>query len=375
MPEEAFDLSSSTSTIPPAKKPKETAVSWSSHCVNKKSPSDYARDRVEKYKQYFKDGEILPIPELVEAVEPKTLSFVVTDIKTKRLAGIKKETFEDLLKTANIPGKYFCRRSFATWDVLLPSEEAAKKLAGGNITTRFFRLQPEYRGKRRIRVTVCNVSMQLSGDVLAAYLSIYGGVEQVTQVTSTRGTAYGDYVFVMCLDRGGFNNIPHKIKYRDQTMTVIVEGRKPLCWSCNKIGHFSKNCLLGELKTLGVDVAALQETHFTCGADSRVLEGNFNVFSAYGSRTSVGVSLLVGRSLDADVDVVFAGDGGRLVVADVAVKSFKFCLVAVYASNIAAERVSFFRRLAPFLDVTKRLVLMGDWNAILDPKIDKRAGS
>ena len=123
--------------------------------------------------------------------------------------------------------------------------------------------------------------------------------------------------------------------------------------------------------TLGVNVAAVQETHFTCGADCRVLESDFNVFSAYGSRTSVGVSLLVGRSLDADVDVVFAGDGGRLVVADVAVKSFKFRLVAVYATNIAAERVSFFRRLAPFLDVTKRLVLMGDWNAILDPKIDK----
>ena len=131
------------------------------------------------------------------------------------------------------------------------------------------------------------------------------------------------------------------------------------------------NCtrLLGELKTLGVDVAAVQETHFTCGADCRVLESDFSVFSAYGSRTSVGVSLLVGRSLD--VDVVFAGDGGRLVVADVAVKSFKFRLVAVYAPNIVVERVSFFRRLAPFLDDTKRLVLMGDWNAILDPKIDK----
>ena len=228
MPEEApFDLSSSANTIPPAPKQKKTAVSWSSHCVNKKSPCDYARDRVEKYGQYFKDGEILPIPELVEAVEPKTLSFVVRDIKTKRLAGIKKETFKDLLK--NIPGKYFCRRSFATWDVLPPSEEVAKRLAGGNITTRFFQLQPEYRGKRRIQVTVCNVSMQLSGDVLAAYLSIYGGVEQVTQVTSTRGTAYGDYVFVMCLDRRGFNNIPPKIRYRDQTMTVIVERRKPLC--------------------------------------------------------------------------------------------------------------------------------------------------
>ena len=129
--------------------------------------------------------------------------------------------------------------------------------------------------------------------------------------------------------------------------------------------------LLGELKTLGVDVAAVQETHFICGADCRVLENGFNVFSAYGSRASAGVSLLVGRSLDADVDAVFAGDGGRLVVADVAVKSFKFRLVAVYVPNFAAERVSFFRWLAPFLDDTKRLVLMGDWNAILDPKIDK----
>ena len=60
------------------------------------------------------------------------------------------------------------------------------------------------------------------------------------------------------------------------------------------------------------------------------LENNFNAFSVYSSRSSVGVSLLVGPSLDADVDV-FAGDGGRLVVADVAVKSFKFRLVVFYA--------------------------------------------
>ena len=61
--------------------------------------------------------------------------------------------------------------------------------------------------------------------------------------------------------------------------------------------------LLGELKNLGVDVTAVQETHFTCGADCRVLESDFNVFSAYISRASAGVSLLVGRSLDADVEL------------------------------------------------------------------------
>ena len=130
-------------------------------------------------------------------------------------------------------------------------------------------------------------------------------------------------------------------------------------------------CLLAELKNLRVDVAAAKETHFICAADCRVLENDLNVFSAYGSRSSAGVALLVGRSLDADVDVLFAGDVGRLVVADVAVKSFKFRLVVVYARNIAAERVCFFCRLAPFLDDSNQLVLMGDWNVILDPKIDK----
>ena len=118
----------------------------------------------------------------------------------------------------------------------------------------------------------------------------------------------------------------------------------------------------------------MQETHFICAADCRELESDFNVFLAYSSRSSAGVSLLVGRSLDADVDV-FVGDGGRLVVSDVAIKSFKFRMVAVYAPTTAVERVSFFRRLAPFLDDSKRHVIgmqsLGDWNAILDPKIDK----
>ena len=130
--------------------------------------------------------------------------------------------------------------------------------------------------------------------------------------------------------------------------------------------------LLAELKNLSVNVAAVQETHFICAADCRVLENDLVVFfSAYGSCSSAGVSLLVGRSLDSDVNIVFAGDGGRLVVANAAVKSFKFQLVAVYARNTSVDRVSFFRRLAPFLDDSKRLVLMGEWTAILDPKLDK----
>ncbi len=66
-----------------------------------------------------------------------------------------------------------------------------------------------------------------------------------------------------------------------------------------------------------------------------VLESDLNVFSAYGSGTSAGVSLLVGRSLDADVDVVFAGDGGRLVVA-IKVRESHSLYVHIYNFRVAA---------------------------------------
>ena len=127
--------------------------------------------------------------------------------------------------------------------------------------------------------------------------------------------------------------------------------------------------LLGELLKLRIYVVSVQETHFTCTAECRVLEDEYIVLSVFGSRSSVRVSLLIWRSLNADVNLILADDGDRLVVVNVAVKSFEFQVVAVYAPNIAAER--FFRWLAPFFDNPKRIVLVDDWNAILDRKIDR----
>ena len=109
-----------------------------------------------------------------------------------------------------------------------------------------------------------------------------------------------------------------------------------------------------------MNVTVVQETYFICAADCRVQENDFHVFSAYGSCSSAGVSLLVGRSLDADVNVVFVSDGVGCLWPMLPL-SFKFRLVVVYAPNTPAESVSFFRRLAPFLDDSKRLVLMGDF--------------
>ena len=74
---------------------------------------------------------------------------------------------------------------------------------------------------------MCNVPIQLSADVIAAYLTEYGDVEDVIKAKSTSGTAHGDHYFTMCLNRTGFQSIPQTIEYKNQTMTVVVEGRKP----------------------------------------------------------------------------------------------------------------------------------------------------
>ena len=110
-----------------------------------------------------------------------------------------------------------------TWDVLLLTEEQATKAAASNIATKFFQLQSEYMGTRR--VTVCNVPAFITGEVLASFRSAYGCVEEINLLRSIAGTAYGDNTFRLCLTREGFQAIPETIISRERQMMVVVEGR------------------------------------------------------------------------------------------------------------------------------------------------------
>ena len=153
------------------------------------SPEGYEKDRVVKDALYFQGNTILPIPEITDALDPRILSLVVVDIKTRRIAGLKNYTFEDLMRPAGIPGQYFCRRSFVTWDVLLPTKEQVSNLPEICIQTQSYRLQPEYMGTRRVRITVCNVPANLPGEVMVSYLSALNRIEEMTQMRATAGTA------------------------------------------------------------------------------------------------------------------------------------------------------------------------------------------
>ena len=230
------------SPIQPGQATKVMSQQASPWKIKQRAPEEYEKDRVGKYVEYFKGNKILSIPEILQRLEPRIVSLVVSDIKTRRLVGLKKESFEDLLRKTGVPCQYFCRRNFATWDVLLPSAEQDEKVASSNIMTKFFRLQPEYLGTHRIRVTICNVPASITGEVLATFLSAFGCVEEINLLWSAAGMAYRDYVFQLCLTQEGFQAIPEIIISRERQMMVFVEGRRPHCWSCKQLGHISKFC-------------------------------------------------------------------------------------------------------------------------------------
>ena len=113
------------------------------------------------------------------------------------------------------------------------------------ITTKHFQLQPEYMGTRRIRVRVGNVPAYLTGNILTAFLSAYGSVEEVSQQqAAAAGTTHRDYIFRVCLNRESFQAISVTIITRDQQMMMlVVESRRPHSWNCKQVGCLARVCL------------------------------------------------------------------------------------------------------------------------------------
>ena len=85
------------SPIQPGQAAKATSQQASLWKIRQKDPEEYEKDRVGKYVDYFRGNEILPILDILQKLEPRIVSLVVTDLKTRQLVGLKKEGFKDLL--------------------------------------------------------------------------------------------------------------------------------------------------------------------------------------------------------------------------------------------------------------------------------------
>ena len=133
--------------------------------------------------------------------------------------------------------------------------------------------------------------------------------------------------------------------------------------------------LLLYLQRRGIDICCLQETHFDSNFYEGILAKDYLSFSACFDSRSRGVTWLVSRRLDASCTLVLSDPAGRLCVLDVTIKDKAFRLIGVYGPNATSELPAFFRRIEPYVVPSKRVILVGDWNAVLDPNLDRGATS
>ena len=183
---------------------------------------------------------------------------------------------------------------------------------------------------------------------------------------------------------------------------VVMEGRRPLCGSCKLLGHLSRTCpqnstVINNSNTNNsnpgktTNPPALEPEVHPNKTGRRVDPSDQKREKTIHKKTEPTTEATAKATTTETTAKKTAAAKPEPTEPATSITSQKikkkvkkkntegeqpvssFGWVTVYVPNIAAERVFFFRRLASFLYDTKRIVFMGDWNAILDPKID-RAG-
>ena len=133
--------------------------------------------------------------------------------------------------------------------------------------------------------------------------------------------------------------------------------------------------LLLYLRRRGIDICCSHETRFDSNFHEDILSKDY-LSSAYFDGRSRGVNWLLSRRLVATCSLVLSDPAGRLCVLDVTiVKDKALRPIGVYGSHATSELPTFFRRIEPYVMPSKRVILVGDWNAVLDPNLDRGASS
>lgn len=89
----------------------------------------------EEYQNYIKGNKLLTILKTLNAIT-RTISLLMTDVKTCRLVGVSRDDIEEALKCLKIIPKMLSIYSNAMWDILLATEEKTKQLTRNILMTK-----------------------------------------------------------------------------------------------------------------------------------------------------------------------------------------------------------------------------------------------
>lgn len=120
--------------------------------TRKKNPDNYV-ELQKKYVPYTNRNELMTIPEALEAVATLTIYLLTTDLTTRQLIDVSRDTMEEALKGLQIQATVHARHPNAMWDALMASEQEAKKSVGSVLITKDVCLVTEYLATQKTRVT------------------------------------------------------------------------------------------------------------------------------------------------------------------------------------------------------------------------------
>ena len=129
------------------------------------------------------------------------------------------------------------------------------------------------------------------------------------------------------------------------------------------------------------DICFLQETYSTKEIEnSWKMQWKGDMFFSHGSEHSRGVLILVKNSLEFELKSVRHDSQGRFLLLEAIVQDQKFVFLNIYAPNKTSEQIVFFDQIKDELnrmdiDDECRIVAGGDFNVILDPKLDGQGGN
>jgi exonuclease III len=127
---------------------------------------------------------------------------------------------------------------------------------------------------------------------------------------------------------------------------------------------------------LQVDVLFLQETNIHSLAAARKIEHIFGCKAlwSFSSKKSTGAAILLFNS-DFSIDKFHFDIDGRLIFLDTTIDNLKLRFINVYTPVDHKPRIEFLSSLYMYLGTSRKIILGGDWNCVLNTKIDKIGGN
>lgn len=124
------------------------------------------------------------------------------------------------------------------------------------------------------------------------------------------------------------------------------------------------------IRIFRIDVCCLEETQFSTRDHEDIMCNKFVLYLPF-TRIMRGVSWLERISVEAACALIFEDTADMHCTLDITTKDKALCFVWVCAPNNHAERPDLFRQSEPFLKISRSVVSVGEYNALLDPDKDR----